>query len=189
MPLAHAILAFVEMHPMTGYDLKKVFDESVRHFWSATQSHIYKALNELEENGWVTVTLIPQEGKPNRKEYQITEAGREELHRWLITPLPLEQVRADWLIQIFFSMDSSNEQIIGLLQARLAKIRERQEIYRTSAQTSIDRYGKKLGDARSQQLWQITLDYGLDSYEFEIAWINKTLESLKHLPPLPLQKQ
>ncbi len=49
MPLEHAILAFIEFQPMTGYDLKKNFDVSVAHFWSATQSHIYKSLEALEK--------------------------------------------------------------------------------------------------------------------------------------------
>ena len=44
MPLEHAILAFIKFQPVSCYDLKKYFDVSVAHFWSATQSHIYKSL-------------------------------------------------------------------------------------------------------------------------------------------------
>jgi PadR family transcriptional regulator AphA len=33
MSLEYAILGFLNYHPYTGYDLKKVFDKSVRHFW------------------------------------------------------------------------------------------------------------------------------------------------------------
>ena len=69
MSLAHAILASLEFQPMTGYDLKKFFDTSVGHFWTTTQSHIYKALNDLENEGWVQKEIIEQEDRPNRKEY------------------------------------------------------------------------------------------------------------------------
>ena len=82
MPLAHAILGFLDYAPMSGYDLKKNFDQSVSHFWSATQSHVYKALENLEKDGLVKSQLIQQKGKPNRKQYQITGAGRAELRRW-----------------------------------------------------------------------------------------------------------
>jgi DNA-binding PadR family transcriptional regulator len=102
MPLAHAILALLDFQPMTGYDLKKFFDQSVGHFWTTTQSHIYKALNDLESQGWVQKHTVPQEDKPNRKEYTITSAGQIELRRWLTTPLPPSPVREAWLIQIFF---------------------------------------------------------------------------------------
>ena len=82
MPLSHATLGFLEYQPMTGYDLKKYFDLSIAHFWSATQSHIYKALENLEKDGLVESSVIPGDGKPNRKQYQITDAGRAELlHR------------------------------------------------------------------------------------------------------------
>lgn len=103
MPLSHAILAFLNYQPMTGYDLKKFFDQSVKHFWSATQSHIYKSLDTLDKEGWATARVIPQDGKPSRREYHITQTGREELRRWLVTPLPMEAVREASLIQIFFS--------------------------------------------------------------------------------------
>jgi hypothetical protein len=54
MALPHAILGFLDYGPMSGYDLKKFFDQSVAHFWSATQSHIYKALENLEQTGLVS---------------------------------------------------------------------------------------------------------------------------------------
>lgn len=189
MPLSHAILAFLENHPMSGYDLKKIFDASISHFWSATQSHIYNALNDLQEENWVTVTLISQEDKPNRKEYQITDSGRAELHRWLTTPLPLEKVREDWLIQIFFSMLSSNEEIADLLRARIEAVHQRQNAYQTVAQPSLDKYAELLGIERGQRLWQMTLDYGIDYSEFELAWLEKKLKAVQELPPLPSNLQ
>lgn len=184
MPLEHAILAFIEFQPMTGYDLKKYFDVSVTHFWSATQSHIYKSLEGLEKKGWAEARVIPQEGKPNRKEYQITDEGRAELRRWLITPLPLEPVRKASLIQIFFSHFNSNEEIAALFEARMKEIREQLHILKTAAQAAIDENAKRIGVERARRLWQITLDYGIDYYEFELKWHEKTLETVRNLPPL-----
>lgn len=184
MPLAHAILGFLDYQPMTGYDLKKYFDQSVAHFWSATQSHIYKALEKLEEEGLVESQVIPQEGKPNRREYRITEAGRTELRRWVITPLPPNPPREAWLIQIFFSHLSSNEEIAALLEARTKAIRERLFVLRTAAQAAMDENAKEIGIERLRQLWQITLDYGIDYYEFELAWNEQALETVRGLPPL-----
>lgn len=184
MPLEHAILAFLEFQPMTGYDLKKFFDVSVTHFWSTTQSHIYKSLDGLEKKGWAEATVIPQEGKPNRKEYQITDAGRSELRRWLVTPLPMDPVRDAHLIQIFFSHFSSNEEIGALLESRIKEIREQLQILKTSAQAGLDENAKRIGVERARQLWQLTLDYGIAYYEFELAWFEKTLKHLHKLPPL-----
>jgi len=49
MSLEYAILGFLNYHPYTGYDLKKIFDNSVQHFWVADQSQIYRTLIHLTE--------------------------------------------------------------------------------------------------------------------------------------------
>ena len=187
MPLSHAILGFLEYQPMSGYDLKKFFDQSVAHFWSATQSHIYKALENLEKDGLVESQVIPQEGKPNRKQYQITDEGRSELRRWVSTPLPLEITRKAWLIQIFFAHGITNEDIVGLFEKRIEAIRE----YLTQcqvAQAHIDENYEQVGIKRLRELWQLTLDYGTDYYENEIAWLEKTLTRVHKLPAMEMPK-
>jgi len=186
-PLAHAILAFLHFSPMTGYDLKKYFEQSVAHFWSVTQSHIYKTLDSLEKDGYVESSIIQQVGKPNRKEYSITDAGRQKLQRWLITPLPLPPTREAWLIQIFFAYANSNQEIIELLQARKEAIDARIQTYRQDAQAAIDANARSIGNARIHELWQVTLDYGISYYEFERAWLEKTIERIKDLPPMTEQ--
>jgi DNA-binding PadR family transcriptional regulator len=186
-PLAHAILAFLNFSPMTGYDLKKYFEQSVAHFWSVTQSHIYKTLDSLEKDGYVESSIIQQVGKPNRKEYSISDAGRQKLQRWLITPLPLPPTREAWLIQLFFAYANSNQEIVELLQARKEAIDARIQTYRQDAQAAIDANARSIGNARIHELWQVTLDYGISYYEFERAWLEKTIERIKDLPPMTEQ--
>jgi len=183
MPLSHAILGFLEYQPMTGYDLKKLFDLSIAHFWSATQSHIYKALESLEKDGLVESSVIPGEGKPNRKQYQITDAGKAELRRWITTPLPVEIPREAWLIQVFFAHEITNEEIVHLFERRLQALRE--YLSQTKiAQSTIDENYKQVQIDRMRDLWQLTLDYGMDYYEREIAWLEKILPRVRHLPAL-----
>ncbi|MBI5353588.1 MAG: PadR family transcriptional regulator [Chloroflexi bacterium] len=187
MPLSRAILGFLEYQPMTGYDLKKFFDQSVTHFWSATQSHIYKALENLEKDGMVASQVIQGEGKPNRKQYQITDEGRAELRRWVSTPLPLDSRREAWLIQIFFAHGITNDEIALLIEKRIEAIRE----YLTQcqiAQTNLDENKKQVGIKRLSALWQLTLDYGTDYYQNEIAWLEKTLPRVRKLPSLTQSK-
>jgi len=189
MPLAHAILGFLEYEPMTGYDLKKYFDQSIAHFWSATQSHIYKSLENLEKDGFVEVKIIPQENKPNRKEYHITHAGRAELHRWITTPRPLEKVREAWLIQIFFSHASSNEEIVSLLKAREKAIQTRLDTLRIETSASMEENAARVGIERLHLLWQLTADYGIASYEAELKWMETAIKRIRKLPPMEMPKQ
>ena len=188
MPLSHAILGFLDYGPMSGYDLKKLFDQSVAHFWSATQSHIYKALEKLENEGMVESQIIQQEGKPNRKQYKITDAGRAKLRLWVSTPLPVESKREAWLIQIFFAHNITNEEIASLFENRIERMRTSLSQCQL-AQKIIDENYKKVGVKRLQSLWQLTLDYGIDYYKNEISWLEKILPSVRKLPPLTSAKK
>jgi len=188
MPLAHAILGGLDYQPMSGYDLKKFFDQSISHFWSATQSHIYKALESLEKDGMVESQVLQQEGKPNRKQYQITDEGRAELHRWVSTPLPVESPREAWLIQVFFAHNATNEEIASLFEKRIEEL----HVYVSQcqiAQANIDESYKQVGVKRLRDLWQLTLDYGMSYYESEIVWMEKTLPRIRKLSAMEMPKK
>jgi DNA-binding PadR family transcriptional regulator len=173
---------------MSGYDLKKNFDRSIAHFWSATQSHIYKALENLESQGMVTSQVIQQEGRPNRKQYQITNVGRAELRHWVSTPLPVESPRVAWLIQVFFAHDLTNEEIASLFKKRIEYLRTcLSQVW--GAQKSIEENARKVGVKRIESLWQLTLDYGTDNYENEINWLEKMLPIIHKLPPLKMPER
>jgi len=183
--LPHAILGFLDYQPMSGYDLKKYFDQSVTHFWSATQSHIYKALEDMGERGMVESQVIQQDGKPNRKQYKITDAGRKELRRWVSTPLPVEAKREAWLIQVFFAHNISNAEIASLFENRIERLQKSLSECQL-AQEHIEKNARQENMKRMQSLWQLTLDYGIDYFENEISWLEKTLPVIRQLPPLAL---
>src|SRR5438105_2540982 len=102
MSLQHAILALLNEAPMSGYDLKTSgFDRKVNHFWSADQAQIYRTLDKLVEQGWVSSQLEIQYDHPNRKLYSITSTGQAQLKRWMSEFQPLPVKREPFLIQLF----------------------------------------------------------------------------------------
>jgi len=60
----------------SGYDLKKQFESSFAHFFAAGYGSIYPALSSLADKGLVSCEQVPQEGKPDRKVYEITDDGK-----------------------------------------------------------------------------------------------------------------
>jgi hypothetical protein len=52
------------------------------------------------------------------------------------------------------------------------------------AQKNIDENSKKVDSKRLESLWQLTLDYGVNYFENEISWLEKTLPIVQKLPPL-----
>ena len=103
----------------SGYDLKKAFESSFGHCFAAGFGSIYPALASLAESGAVKCEEIPQDGKPDRKVYSITDKGWEMLHAELDNPAPSHKVRSEFLAQMAFAHLMSNEQIQRVLDSRI----------------------------------------------------------------------
>ena len=99
MSLRHALLGLLAERPSTGYDLTRVFEASLQRFaWHARHSQIYPELNKLADEGLVAVI---GSGPRNSRTFDLTEAGRAELHRWLVTPPGSPQVRNEAVLRMF----------------------------------------------------------------------------------------
>ena len=184
MSLDYAILGFLNYSPLSGYDLKKVFDNSVRHFWPADQSQIYRTLARLAENGLVEQEVFRGFDRPDRKEYRITSAGREALRAWLLTPLASQDVRIAALIQVFFAGQLTDEEVLALFERLAADARAVLAVYDQIPQaTGIDDLA--VGPPRERFFWQVTLDYGVMSARADLAWLEQVIARLKagELPP------
>jgi DNA-binding PadR family transcriptional regulator len=107
MSLRHALLGLLAERPASGYDLIKQFETQLSMVWPAQQSQIYGELTRLDEQGWIEVTGT---GARNRREYGITDTGREELRNWL-TAGDIDLVyRSAALLRVFFLWTLSKEE-------------------------------------------------------------------------------
>jgi DNA-binding PadR family transcriptional regulator len=85
--LPHAILVSLCEQSGSGYELTRRFDRSIGYFWSATHQQIYRTLRTMEADGWLSATVVAQQGRPDKKVYTVSDAGRSELARWIDAPL------------------------------------------------------------------------------------------------------
>jgi DNA-binding PadR family transcriptional regulator len=178
MSLEHAILGFLQYRPFSGYDLKKVFDTSVQHFWPADQSQIYRTLARMADQGWAEVEVVRGEDRPDRKVYHITDAGRAELRRWLATPLPPEPHRTADLIRIFFAGQLSDEEVLAIFEDEAA--RTRGALGRFGAVPELARqYVEAYGDDREHFFWFLTLEAGRLNAEAHLAWLESVIERIR----------
>ena len=179
MSLKHALLGFLDYTPMTGYELKQCFDQSIRHFWNANLSQIYPALSRMAEEGLLTVEVEYQEDRPNRKVYTITDAGCEELQRWLQEPIDLPPMRVAFLIQVFFGRRFEKEGILVQLRHQLALHQERLAAYQGPVREVIRQNVETTGLEREGFFWGLTLEAGIKSEEGWIEWCQKTIEKIE----------
>jgi DNA-binding PadR family transcriptional regulator len=96
VPLAQAVLALLGDGPAHGYALKVNFDAAVGPEWGALSiGHLYQVLDRLRRDGLVHSTVVPQQTRPDRTVYEITEQGRRELSAWLEAPTPRQSGHRD----------------------------------------------------------------------------------------------
>jgi len=170
LSLDHAILGFLGYGPLSGYDLKERFDLSVAHFWPADQSHIYRILAKLDEQGYTRVKVVKQGARPDRKVYSITQAGRDELRRWLAAPVEAEAGRSASLVQVFFSGQLSDGEILQLFEREAAHLRAGLQELR-KIRPKAEALSKGVGDEREAWCWFLTLECGIRMNEAKLKWL------------------
>jgi PadR family transcriptional regulator, regulatory protein AphA len=178
MSLDYAILGFLNYHPYTGYDLKKIFDTSIRHFWPADQSQIYRTLSRLTENGWAEMEKVAQDDRPDRKVYTITEAGRAVLREWVGGPPPLDLPRSAPLIQVFFSGQLSNEEVLEKFEGYAAIMRAILSQY-DQVEGQLGPFEQEITSPREHFFWMLTLENGLASMRANLQWAESVVERIR----------
>ncbi len=178
MSLDFAILGFLNYHPYTGYDLKKIFDGSVRHFWPADQSQIYRTLARLTEESLVEMEKVPQEDRPDRKVYHITEAGRDRLRNWIIAPPPMDEPRSAPLIQVFFSGLLSDEEILAKFESFAEMMRMILQQY-DQVPDQLGPFQEEITSPREHFFWLLTLENGIGNMKANLEWAESVIDRIK----------
>ncbi|MGH7781432.1 MAG: PadR family transcriptional regulator [Candidatus Binataceae bacterium] len=167
--LEYALLGLVsESAGVSGYDIVKIFDLSMRHFWHAHQGQIYPTLERMEAAGWIKSRQVIQQGRPNKREFSITPAGERALTRWLHSPFEKMKLKYPPLLRTRF---------LGHLGAEAA--RAQLEEHKREAQTYLDELRAiERGFLAQTRLYPnenamfsfFTLKYGIGWMEETLRW-------------------
>jgi DNA-binding PadR family transcriptional regulator len=98
--LRHAILAALLEGEASGYELSKRFDLSVANFWTCTPQQLYRELERLHAQGLLSGRVIEQSRRPNKRVFELTDDGLEELARFTKGPTPPTTLRDDLLVKL-----------------------------------------------------------------------------------------
>ena len=176
--LKHGILGLLNYHDMTGYEIMEVFRDSLQFFWNAQTSQIYRELQGLEQKGWVTRTVVPQMGKPDKNVYSVNESGREELLKWLADDRLNISAKVPVLMKVFFMGERDKEENLAYFK-RLKKECEEFQKRLGDAPHYIDEYSRFAGDKEKPLYWQMTVDFGYRSMQTYIDWAQSCIEKLE----------
>src|SRR5207245_1044171 len=98
----------------------------------------------------------------------ITPAGKKELHRWLCKYQKLPKYREAFLVQLFFSAQLTNNEILDILELQLQGRQERlTKLQRVSIPISAEP-----AEQRQLMLGGFTLDLGIRLEQEYVDWLN-----------------
>ncbi len=177
----YAILGMLTLGPASGYQIKKLMEQSTSNFWSESYGQIYPILKLLTEEGLTTSHTEKQEGKPERNIYTLTRQGKEELVNWLGEAVEEAPERMELLLKLFFG------QLLPV-STNIAHIQRFQEIQRSllckyqGIEAFLQNCVQEEGQDEIQYAYSlITVRHGIYRCQALLAWSEETLATLHKL--------
>ncbi len=175
MSIEHAILTSLAERPGTGYELSRQFDRSIGHFWSATHQQTYKTLKKLHDQGLVEFQTVPQDGRPDKKVYTLSEAGRRELRDWVGRPAGAWRLRDELSVKIRAASFGDVEAVIATVKAR----RELFADYLAAYEGYADEFPDPASLHGSKLHRYLVLRGGITLADAMVAWCDEVIAGLE----------
>ena len=164
MSLRHALLGLLADHPASGYELTRTFEASLaQHAWHARHSQIYPELNKLADEGLVAVV---GSGARNRRTYGLTDDGRAELARWLLSEPDSTSVRNENVLRMFLLPALSPDDARVVLERFAAEGEEKVGVL--SGIRGLDESPLAFG--------QLAAEFGLRYFRMQVEWAHWAIE-------------
>lgn len=168
-------LSILNFREATGYEIRKLSTEgNFSYFVDASYGAIYPALNRLEAEGLITGRDEVQPGKPARKVYEITAAGRRALLEALSQMPEPDSFKSEFLLVALCAehvdrphLERVVDNQIGALEQRLDGLKE--------ARSKCDHPGSN---------W--ILDYGISCHAASLQHLRSHREALLSIAKRPI---
>lgn len=156
---------------MSGYDIKKLTEQSVGIFYKMSYGSLYPALKRLVQSGFVTEEETND--SKNKKIYSITDEGRSHFMQWLREPL--QSNKREYLIKIFFYdyLDEAvKKQNLIAYQQSIAQHIAQMEV----VQSIVSKELEQLEDKEQYYYRVSVMHYGVNFFKMENEWLKKIID-------------
>lgn len=167
------ILYYLNIKPTHGYEIQKFLQMSGIEQWTRIQSgSIYYALTKLEKENYIRVLREERTGTRVRKIFEITDSGKEELHREMAEELdkPIMSVGSSKFVTDPMLCTLSKEEINTIVTRHIKQLEEQKEFW--------EKWGHIKADDNASGIAKISFQMTIDSITWQIAWHQELLEHL-----------
>jgi len=163
--LDFVILGLLNHEDLTGYQIKKRIDSTLRFFWGASYGSIYPTLRELVANG-LADRFDPDEADRGQVVYTITDNGRQTLAMWLMQPVDKDELRYETLLKLFFGSAAGPSITAGHIERFEAKVRGELAYL----QAGVKNLEAVLDQDDAHRYYHLTALFGVRVYQAYLAW-------------------
>lgn len=177
MSLRSVIAAVLTQSAMTGYEITKEFDLVLGYFWKATHQQVYRELGRMTEAGFVRFTVVEQDGRPDKKVYELTDAGRQMFDAWLNETTPPRRVSDPLLVKFFAGEYAGRDTLLRQLGEARAQHKKTLAMYRA---IEAEHYPEPLEAMPTwKRLMYMTLRHGIIREESWLEWAAEAERAVK----------
>jgi DNA-binding PadR family transcriptional regulator len=121
LSIEFALLGFLRQQPKHGYAIHQDLSDpaGLGPVWQIKLSQLYALLGKLEDAGYITATTEPQENKPPRKIFHLTNEGQSAFLSWVQSPVRHgRSLRLEFLVKLYFARREGADSAAHLLAAQ-----------------------------------------------------------------------
>ena len=171
--LGHALLGVLAEGPRTGYGLVRHLAQSIAYTWPASHSQVYPELAKLREAGLIREgAAAPRGGRV----YELTDAGLDEVRRWLRETEPSRTVRDEASLRLFFLWLLDPEEAEAYLRGEAERARA------MLARAGGDRRAARIRTRRRRAPTALRSSSACDTTKARLAWARVGAHSIRPPP-------
>lgn len=170
-------LSILYLQEASGYEIRKLCTEGEgAYFVEASFGSIYPALAKLEDEGLVESRVEHQSGKPSKKIYAITDAGRDSFVEALHEPIGEDVFRSPFLLFARFAHLLDEDLVRERVNERLNQMDE--EIAQLRRFQDEIKAGSACSDTVNQKNDEWIVGYGVACLEVARSHLNTHMHAL-----------
>ena len=173
----------------TGYEIKKQFEDGpLGYFLDASYGAIYPALQRLSIEGLVACRDHRQQGRPDKKVYAITEAGRAAFRETLLKAPKEDKLRSEFLFVASFAQLLPPEHLARLIDQQIEQVKRKVD-YLVDRMKSCETRGMRFAAGYGLALCRTAIDYLenerhiLETRDEESRYADQEGEGSRHAAP------
>lgn len=167
------ILGLLSHESMTGYEIKKRIDTTLKYFWSASYGSIYPTLSALAKDGFVTKKETVKNGR-DKIIYTITDAGRGYLKEWLGIPVTKDELRYETLLKLFFGSVAGTQISLEHIENFEEKIKSELPYLQKAVKTL-----EGIQEDDVHKYYMLIAMFGVKAYQAFLEWCDEAKQILK----------